>query len=200
MPKPPELSFEEAACLPTAWLTAYRMLFTRGQVEARDGGSGPGRQRRRGHRRDRLGSAAGARVWVTARSEDKRAQALELGADQAFEAGARLPERVDVVLETVGEATWAHSVRALKPGGALVVSGATTGDSPPAELSRVFFLQLSVIGSTMGTRDELERLIHFCASKGVRPVIDRTLPLQQAREGFQAMLDGSFVGKLVFTV
>jgi D-arabinose 1-dehydrogenase-like Zn-dependent alcohol dehydrogenase len=104
------------------------------------------------------------------------------------------------VLETVGEATWGHSIRSLKPGGTLVVSGATTGDSPPAELSRVFFLQLSVVGSTMGTRDELERLIRLCVEKEIRPIIDRTLPLTQAREGFEAMLDGSFIGKIVFTV
>jgi NADPH:quinone reductase-like Zn-dependent oxidoreductase len=147
-----------------------------------------------------LAGAAGARVWVTARSEEKRAQAAELGADAVFEPGTRLPDRVDVVVETVGQATWAHSIRSLKPGGTLVVSGATTGDSPPAELSRVFFLQLSVVGSTMGTRDELERLISFCIEKNIRPVIDRTLPLSDAREGFQALLDGSFVGKLVFTV
>ena len=106
---------------------------------------------------------------MTARSEEKRAQALELGADGAFESGARLPERVDVVIETVGKATWAHSLRSLKPGGTLVVSGATTGDSPPAELSRVFFLQLSVIGSTMGTRDELERLIRLCVERESGP-------------------------------
>src|SRR5947209_3827940 len=200
LPKPPELTFEQAACLPTAWLTAYRMLFTR--ARARPGmtvliqGAGGGVATAA----TVIASAAGLRVWVTARSEDKRAQALELGADQAFESGARLPERVDLVLETVGEATWTHSVRALKPGGTIVVSGATTGQAPPAELGRIFFLQLSVIGSTMGTRDELERLIRFCVARDVRPVIDRTLPFARAREGFQAMLDGSFVGKLVFTV
>jgi NADPH:quinone reductase-like Zn-dependent oxidoreductase len=200
LPKPPELSFEEAACLPTAWLTAYRMLFTRGGVvpghtvliQGAGGGVATAATV--------LASAAGARVWVTARSEDKRRQALSLGAEQAFESGARLPERVDVVLETVGEATWSHSIRSLKPGGTLVVSGATTGQAPPAELGRVFFLQLSVIGSTMGTRDELERLIRFCVEKDVRPVIDRTLPLDRARAGFEAMLSGSFVGKIVFTV
>jgi NADPH:quinone reductase-like Zn-dependent oxidoreductase len=200
LPKPPELSFEEAACLPTAWLTAYRMLFTRGGVTPGSTvliqGSGGGVATAA----IVLASAAGARVWATARSEEKRSEALRLGAEQAFESGARLPERVDVVLETVGEATWKHSVRSLKPGGTLVVSGATTGDSPPAELSRVFFLQLSVVGSTMGTRDELERLTRFCVEKEVRPVIDRTLPLDQAREGFQALLDGTVVGKVVFTV
>jgi NADPH:quinone reductase-like Zn-dependent oxidoreductase len=200
VPKPAELSFEEAACLPTAWLTAYRMLFTRARVvpgmtvlvQGAGGGVATALTV--------LGSAAGIRVWVTGRSEEKRAQALTLGADQAFEAGARLPERVDAVMETVGEATWAHSIRSLKPGGTLVISGATTGDAPPAELTRVFFLQLSVIGSTMGTRDELERLARFCVEKGVRPQIDRTLPLADARAGFEALLKGEVVGKLVFTV
>jgi NADPH:quinone reductase-like Zn-dependent oxidoreductase len=200
LPKPPELSFEEAACLPTAWLTAYRMLFTRGGVTpgstvlVQGGGGGVGTAA------IILASGVGARVWATARTEEKRAQAVELGAAAAFESGSRLPERVDVVMETIGEATWKHSVRSLKPGGTLVVSGATTGDSPPAELSRVFFLQLSVVGSTMGTREELERLIRLCVEKDVRPVIDRVLPLDQAREGFQAMLEGSFIGKIVFTV
>jgi NADPH:quinone reductase-like Zn-dependent oxidoreductase len=200
LPKPPELSFEEASCLPTAWLTAYRMLFTRGGVTPGSTvlvqGSGGGVATAA----IVLASAAGARVWATARSEDKREEARRLGAEEAFESGARLPERVDVVLETVGEATWKHSVRSLKPGGTLVVSGATTGDSPPAELSRVFFLQLSVVGSTMGTREELERLIRLCVEREVRPVIDRTLPLAQARDGFQAMLDGSVMGKIVFTL
>jgi D-arabinose 1-dehydrogenase-like Zn-dependent alcohol dehydrogenase len=103
-------------------------------------------------------------------------------------------------METIGKATWSHSIRSLKPGGTLVVSGATTGDSPPAELSRVFFLQLSVIGSTMGTRDELERLIRFCVEKDVRPLIHTTLPLAEARQGFEAMLSGEVVGKVVFVV
>jgi NADPH:quinone reductase-like Zn-dependent oxidoreductase len=143
--------------------------------------------------------AAGVRVWVTSRSQEKRSQALELGADQAFESGARLPERVDAVMETVGQATWSHSVRSLKPGGTIVVSGATTGDASPAELSRVFFLQLSIIGSTMGTRDELERLIRLCVERGVRPVIHDTMPLSEARRGFQTLLGGDVFGKIVFT-
>ena len=199
IPKPEELSFEHAACLPTAWLTAYRMLFTRGGVTpgmtvlVQGAGGGVATAL------TVLGSAAGVRVWVTSRSEHKREGALRLGADQAFEAGARLPERVDAVMETVGRATWAHSVRSLKPGGTLVVSGATSGDAPAAELTRVFFLQLSVVGSTMGTRDELERLIRFCLERGVRPSVHETLPLSEARQGFQTLLDGDVVGKIVFT-
>jgi NADPH:quinone reductase-like Zn-dependent oxidoreductase len=199
LPKPPELSFEHATCLPTAWLTAYRMLFTRGGatpgmtvlVQGAGGGVATALVM--------LVAAAGIRMWVTSRSEAKREEALRLGADQAFEAGARLPERVDLVMETVGKATWGHSIRSLKPGGKLVVSGATSGDAPPAELTRVFFLQLSVIGSTMGTRDELERLIRFCLERGIEPPIHARLPLADAREGFQALLDGDVVGKIVFT-
>ena len=199
IPKPEQLSFEEAACLPTAWLTAYRMLFTRGRVvpgmtvlvQGASGGVATALTV--------LGSAAGIRMWVTSRSQEKREQALKLGAEQAFESGARLPDRVDAVMETVGEATWEHSIRSLKPGGTVVISGATSGTAPPAELNRMFFLQLSVIGSTMGTREELERLTRFCVEKHVRPVIHQTLPLSEARDGFAMMLDGEQLGKIVFT-
>ena len=199
LPKPPELSFEHAACLPTAWLTAYRMLFTRGEVvpgmtvlvQGAGGGVATALTV--------LGAAAGVRVWVTSRSEDKRARALALGADAAFESGARLPERVDAVMETVGRATWPHSVRSLKPGGRIVISGATSGDASPAELRRVFFLQLSVVGSTMGSRDELQRLIRFCLERDVRPAIHATMALADARDGFAQMIDGDVVGKIVFT-
>ncbi len=198
IPKAPELSDEQAACLPTAWLTAYRMLFTRGHVTpgmtvlVQGAGGGVSTAL------IVLGGAAGARMWVTSRDEGKRAEALELGADAAFESGARLPERVDAVMETVGQATWAHSIRSLKPGGTLVVSGATSGEAPPAELTRVFFLQLSVVGSTMGTREELERLQRLCVEKGIRPQIDSIYPLADARDGFAKMLSGEIQGKIVF--
>jgi NADPH:quinone reductase-like Zn-dependent oxidoreductase len=200
LPKPAALSFEEAACLPTAYLTAYRMLFDRSGAEPGSTilvqGAGGGVATAL----ILLGRAAGYRVWATSRSEAKQEQALELGADQAFPAGARLPERVDAVMETVGEATWAHSLRALRPGGRIVVSGATSGAVPPAELNRVFFLQLSVVGSTMGSRDQLGRLLRFCEQTGARPRIDRALPLAQARDGFAAMIAGELFGKVVFTV
>ncbi|MDQ6608083.1 MAG: zinc-binding dehydrogenase [Actinomycetota bacterium] len=200
IPKPAELTFEEAACLPTAWLTAYRMLFTRGRVVPGQTVLVQGATGGVATALTVLGSAAGIRIWVTGRSEEKRNRALELGAAEAFEAGTRLPERVDAVMETTGEATWSHSIKSLKPGGTLVVCGATTGDAPPAELTRVFFLQLSVVGSTMGTREELDRLARFCVNKDVRPVIDRTLSLADARPGFEAMLGGEVLGKIVFTI
>ncbi len=198
--KPPELSLEEAACLPTAWLTAYRMLFTRGRVTPGSTILVQGASGGVATALTTLATAAGIRVWVTSRSEEKRARALELGADQAFESEARLPERVDAVMETTGQATWRHSLRSLKPGGTVVISGVTTGDAPPAELSRIFFLQLTVTGSTMGTREELERLIRFCIEKDVHPVIHMSMPLSEARQGFEAMLSGDVHGKIVFTL
>jgi NADPH:quinone reductase-like Zn-dependent oxidoreductase len=139
-------------------------------------------------------------VYATARTEAKQAKALELGAHEAFASGARLPERVDAVMETVGEATWAHSVKSLKPGGRVVISGATSGPNPPADLARIFFLQLQVIGSTMGTRAELGDLIAFLHANGLRPHIDRTIPLERAADGLAAMESGELVGKIVLEV
>ncbi|MEW1840871.1 zinc-binding dehydrogenase [Nonomuraea angiospora] len=200
VPKPAGLGFEHAACLPTAWLTAYRMLFDKAGLEPGSTvlvqGAGGGVATAL----IALGRAGGYRVWATSRSEEKRARALELGADQVFEPGARLPERVDAVMETVGQATWDHSLKSLKPGGRIVVSGATSGAVPPADLNRVFFLQLSVVGSTMGTREQLGRLAVFLEQTGVRPVIDRVLPLTEARDGFAAMAEGDIFGKIVFAV
>ncbi|MFI1799239.1 zinc-binding dehydrogenase [Streptomyces sp. NPDC020379] len=201
LPKPKELSFEEAACLPTAWLTAYRMLFTNADVRPGDSvlvqGAGGGVATAA----IALGAAAGLRVFATSRDEAKRRRAVELGAEGAFEPGARLPHRVDAVIETVGAATWSHSVKSLKPGGTLVISGATSGQSPAsAELNRIFFLELKVVGSTMGSKEELAGLLSFCAATGVRPVIDSVLPLDRAREGFEKMAGGDLFGKVVLTV
>ena len=198
-PKPAELSFEEAACLPTAWLTAYRMLFTNAGVKPGDRvlvqGAGGGVSTAA----IALGRAAGLVVWVTGRDEAKRSRALELGAAEVFEPGARLPARVDAVLETVGKATWSHSMKSLRPGGTLVVSGATTGADPSADLNRLFFLQLRVIGSTMGTREELDGLLRLLAATGVRPQVDTVLPLSQAAQGFERLATGDVVGKVVLT-
>jgi NADPH:quinone reductase-like Zn-dependent oxidoreductase len=200
VPKPASLSFEEAACLPTAWLTAYRMLFTQGDLKPGDSvlvqGAGGGVATAL----IALAHAGGLRVYATSRDEGKRKAALELGADEVFESNARLPEKVDAVMETVGKATWSHSLRSLRPGGRVVISGATSGPNPDkTELNRIFFLQLQVVGSTMGTRSELASLVNLLDVSGVRPVIDRVLPMEQARDGFAAMAEGDVFGKIVFT-
>jgi len=200
LPKPAGLTWAEAACLPTAWLTAYRMLFTRsglqpGQtilVQGAGGGVSTALIM--------LARQAGFRVWVTSRDEAKRARAEQLGAHRAFESGARLPERVDVVAETVGAATWAHTLRSLKPGGRVVIAGATSGAQPPADLARVFFLQLSVVGSTMGTREELAQLISMCGATGLRPLVDHELPLADVADALRLMAAGDLFGKIVLTV
>ncbi|MCX6400099.1 MAG: zinc-binding dehydrogenase [Propionibacteriales bacterium] len=200
VPKPQSLSFEEAACLPTAWLTAYRMLFTQGGLKAGDTvlvqGAGGGVATAL----IALARAGGLKVLATSRDEAKRAKALELGAHEVFESGARLPVKVDAVMETVGRATWSHSIRALRPGGKIVISGTTSGPNlDDAELTRIFFLQLSVIGSTMGTRAELAALVTMLDATGLRPVIDRVLPMTEARDGFTAMASGDVFGKIIFT-
>jgi len=200
VPKPADLSFAEAACLSTAWLTAYRMLFVRsglrpGQsvlVQGATGGVATACIS--------MARAAGFTVYATARTQQKQDTALELGAHESFAPGARLPERVDAVMETVGEATYSHSAKSLKPGGRIVISGATSGPNPPADLNRFFFLQLELVGSTMGTKAELGELISFLAATGLRPRIDRIIPLEQAADGLRAMEAGDLVGKIVLEV
>jgi NADPH:quinone reductase-like Zn-dependent oxidoreductase len=199
LPKPAVLSWEEAACLPTAWLTAYRMVVTNsgtrpGQtvlVQGAGGGVATAAIV--------LARAMGLTVWATSRDEAKRKRALDIGAHEVFETGDRLPGKVDAVIETVGKATWPHSLRALRPGGTVVVSGATSGADPSADLSRVFFLQLRVVGSTMGNSQELRDLLALCASAGIRPVVDDVRPLSDARTSFERLAAGDVFGKLVLT-
>ncbi|RLV51007.1 Zn-dependent oxidoreductase [Nocardioides mangrovicus] len=199
VPKPAGLSFEQAACLPTAWLTAYRMLFVQGGFKPGDTvlvqGAGGGVSTAA----ITLARAGGLRVLATSRDQAKRQRALEIGAHEVFESGARLPVKVDGVIETVGKATWGHSVRSLRPGGTIVTSGTTSGPDIDAELTRIFFLQLRVIGSTMGTSQELASLVTMLDATDTSPLIDRTLPMSQARDGFAAMAAGDVFGKIVFT-
>ena len=198
--KPRSLSWEEAACLPTAWLTAYRMLTTRAGV------TGPANVLVQGAGGGVataaivLAKALGHKVFCTSRDAARAARAIELGADVAAEMGGRLPEKMDVVVETVGQATWSHSLRALRPGGRVVVCGSTSGPNPPADLARLFFRQLSVVGSTMGTRDELVGLINLLERSGARPVIAGVRPLAEARRSFEQLAAGTSFGKLVVSV
>lgn len=197
VPIPAGWSFAQAACLPTAWLTAYRMLATRSGLKPGNTvlvqGAGGGVATAC----IVLARAMGYRVWVTSRSEQKRNQALEIGAHETFPTGERLPAKVDAVMETVGEATWDHTLRALRPGGTVVISGATSGSQPPADLSRVFFLQLSIVGSTMGTLGELHELVNLCNATGIRPIIDQEFDKADARLAFEQLSHGSQFGKLI---
>lgn len=193
--KPSRLSFLEAACLPTAWLTAYRALVTRGRLP-REGtvliqGAGGGVSTAALV----LAQALGARTYVTSRNISKRGRAGELGA-HTYEPGARLPERVDVVIESVGAATLEHSIKCAKPGGRVVVVGATSGYAPPVDLRRVFFSQLEIVGSTMGTRDELVELIQLCDKADLRPVIEAVYPFSQARAALAHLDSGEVFGKI----
>jgi NADPH:quinone reductase-like Zn-dependent oxidoreductase len=197
--KPSAMSWEQAAAVPTAWLTAYRMLTTRSGltgpsvvlVQGAGGGVASAAIV--------LAKALGHTVFCTSRDADKRDRALEVGADLAVESGARLPEKVDVVIETVGAATWEHSLRSLRPGGRIVVSGATSGMNPPSELNRVYFLQLSVVGSTMGTRGELEAMLELMAERSITPMVSDVRPLSDARASFELLERGDVFGKLVLT-
>ena len=196
VPKPPELSFAEAACLPIAWVTAYRMLRVRGRlpdngsvlVQGAGGGVATAAVV--------LGVALGARVYATSRDPAKRERIAALGAT-ALEPGARLPERVDVVIETVGAATFEHSLKCANQGGRIVVSGATAGHLATVDLRRVFFLQLEILGSTMGTRDELAALLDLCVSRGIRPLIDSTYGFSDVRAAFERLESGEVFGKVV---
>jgi NADPH:quinone reductase-like Zn-dependent oxidoreductase len=176
------------------------MLFTQGGLKAGDSvlvqGAGGGVSTAL----ITLARAGGLRVWATSRDEAKRARALEIGAHEVFESGTRLPGKVDAVMETVGRATWTHSIRSLRPGGTLVTSGTTSGPKlDDAMLPNIFFLQLRVIGSTMGTRDELASLVQMLDATGTKPLVDRSLPMDRAADGFAAMAGGDVFGKIVFT-
>jgi len=196
VPKPESMTFVEAACLPTAWLTAYKMLVSKGKVQSGNAvlvqGAGGG-----------VATAAvvlaqelGARVYATSRSEAKREQIAALGAT-AVEPGARLPERVDVVIETVGTPTIEHSLKSTAPGGRIVICGSTGGHLAEIDLRRVFFLQLELLGSTMGIRDELAAVAALMASRGIKPVIDSVYPFGQAAHAFARLASGDAFGKIV---
>ncbi|GAA0824348.1 zinc-binding dehydrogenase [Streptosporangium amethystogenes subsp. fukuiense] len=197
VPKPAELSWAEAACLPTAWLTAYRMLFTKARARPGDRvlvqGAGGGVATAA----ILLARAAGLWVRVVTRDPAKADRAAELGAHEVVMSGTRLPSDCDVVLDTVGQATWKSSLGAVRPGGTVVLSGATTGFDAPTNLARLFSRQINVLGSTMGTRTELEDLIGFLVAGGVRPLVDSVAPLDSAGEQFSRLLSGQVFGKVV---
>jgi NADPH:quinone reductase-like Zn-dependent oxidoreductase len=196
--KPASLSFEEAAGLGTAWLTAWRMLFTKARLRPGERVLVQGASGGVSTAATMLASAAGAHVTVTSRREELLERAREIGALDAVLTGSRLPRRVDVVIETVGKATWEHSMKSLAPDGRLVVSGATTGADPPADLNRLFFREITVYGSTMGTLAEMRQVCAFVEHAGLHPPVSRVYDgVESVPEAMRALDAGEQFGKLV---
>ena len=209
-PIPEGLSFEEAAAFPLVFETAYRMLVTRAGL--REGewvlawGIGGGVSTAA----LAIAKALGARVLVTSSSDAKLERARELGADATVnhatgDVKAAVQEAtgghgIDVVVETVGEATWATSLQVAAPGGRITVCGATTGPNPPAALHRIWWKQLSILGSTMGTGEDFAGAYELVASGRVRPVIDTVLPLEEIRAAHERLEAGEQLGKIVLSI
>ena len=209
-PIPEGLSFEDAAAFPLVFETAYRMLVTRAGL--REGewvlawGIGGGVSTAA----LAIAKALGARVIVTSSSDAKLERATELGADatvnhatgNVYDAVKEATEShgADVVVENVGEATWATSLRVAAPGGRITVCGATSGPNPPAALHRIWWKQLSVLGSTMGTGEDFAGAYELVASGRALPVVDSVLPLEEIRAAHERLEAGEQLGKIVLTI
>jgi NADPH:quinone reductase-like Zn-dependent oxidoreductase len=195
VPKPAGVSFLDAACLPTAWLTAFHMLTTRGRVDEASAvlvqGAGGGVSTAA----VALAVAMGKRVYVTSRDAAKRERIAELGAT-AVEPGARLPERVEVVIESVGAPTFDHSMKCCAPGARIVVCGATGGHLATVDLRRLFAMRLDVLGSSMGTPDDLVALLDLMVAEDVRPTIDSTYGFTAVADAFATLESGDIFGKV----
>ncbi len=207
---PDELSFEDAAAFPLVFETAYRMLVTRAHLQEGEtvfvwgigGGVATAALA--------IAKAHGARVIVTSSSEEKLARARELGADETIDHAtedvrARVKELTggrgaDVVLETVGAATWKTTLEVAATRGRIVLCGATTGPNPPAGLHRIWWKELDVLGSTMGSAEDFEAGLDLVTSGRARPVIDEVLPLSEARAAHERLEAGAQLGKIVLRI
>ena len=203
--RPGYLSWEESASIALAGLTGYRALVTRGNVKKGDTVFVPGAGSGVVTFIIQFAKAVGARVIVTSRSAEKREHALKLGADRAIDTNADWNEElkdetIDLVIESVGKATFNRSLECLKKGGRLVVFGATTEDVIELDLRELFNKQQEIIGSMMGSRDELREMLAFAEKHNIHPVIDQTLPLDEALKGFDRLEDSAQFGKIVFTI
>lgn len=196
---PPALSPLHASVLGTAWLTAYRALFTKSGLRAGETVLIQGATGGMATALIQLGRAAGFEIWVTSRSEEGQALARSLGAHQAFPSNVPLPRKVPVVIDSIGAASWAHSLSSLVRGGTLVAVGGTTGLEVPLNLLPVIANQLTITGSIMGTLEDMQNMIRLIASARIEPEIGVVLPMERAEEGLRAMWKGHTRGKTVFT-
>lgn len=203
--KPAYLSWEEAGVLPLAALTAYRALFTRGQVKAGDTVMLPGIGSGVLLFVLRFAKAVGARVIVTSRSEEKRAKALELGADVAIPTEADWNEElqeetVDLLIETIGRATFNKSLGIIKKGGTIVTFGATTEDEVTIDIRSFFYGQYNLLGSTMGSHEEFQDMLAFIEKHKIHPVLDRTFSLSEHKEAYEYLHNSMNFGKIGFII
>ncbi|HEY2784942.1 MAG TPA: zinc-binding dehydrogenase [Fimbriiglobus sp.] len=199
IPLPEGLSPLHASVLGTAWLTAYRALFTKSGLRAGETVLVQGATGGMATAGIQLGRAAGFEVWATGRSDEGRARAEALGAHRTFPPNEPLPRKVPAVIDNVGADTWVHSLSSLARGGTLVTLGGTTGFDVPLNLLPVFADQLTIAGSIMGTRLDMENMMRLITRAGIEPEIGAVLPMDRAEDGFRAMWDGKTRGKTVFT-
>ncbi len=199
LPLPQGLSPLHASVLGTAWLTAYRALFTKSGLRAGETVLIQGATGGVATALIQLGRAAGFEVWATSRTEEGRTQAERLGAHQTFLPDQPVPRKARAVIDSVGVATWSHSLASVARGGVLVMLGGTTGFDVPLNILTVVAEQLTITGSIMGRLQDMEDMMRLIAHTGVHPEIGAVLPMQHAAEGFRAMWEGRTQGKIVFT-
>lgn len=204
-PKPASLTWEEAGVLPLAALTAYRALFTRGKIQAGQTLLLPGAGSGVVTFILQMAKAVGARVIVTSRSAEKREKARQLGADLTIDSNADWNEalngeKVDLVIESVGAATWDKSMGQLRPGGTIVIFGATAGDEITFNLRHFFYGQYNLLGSTMGSAEEFREMLQFVEKHKIKPVIDRVYPLAEGVQALKRLKDTENFGKIALRI
>jgi NADPH:quinone reductase-like Zn-dependent oxidoreductase len=199
IPLPEGISALNASVLGTAWLTAYRALFTRSRIQPGQTLLVQGASGGMSTALIQMAHAAGVETWVTSRSPEGRALAEKLGARRTFGPNEKLPRRVHVVVDNIGKATWEHSLQSVRAGGTVVALGVTSGNDPSANLLRLVSDKITVMGSIMGTLEEMNNMIRLVINAGIKPEIGAVMPMEEAKEAFLAMVEGRTSGKTVFT-